>query len=77
MGKQKKIKRFKIKGIVMQIEKLNNDLGGVCAAKCNVTSKYSFFRLAIISEGKETWWLYLLIATKNSLNLLNRNRKSY
>ena len=34
-----------------------------------------FFRLAIISEGKETWWLFLLIATKKSLNLLNITKK--
>ena len=72
MGKQRKIKRFKFKSIVNQIEKLNNDLGGVCTAKYNGTSKYGiFFRLAIISEGKETWWLFLLIATKKSLNFLN------
>ena len=30
-----------------------------------------FFKLAIVSEGKETWRLFLLIATKKSLNLLN------
>ena len=38
-----KIKRYKIKGISMQIEKLNDDVGGACAAKFNGTSKYRFF----------------------------------
>ena len=36
-----------------------------------VPQNAGFFWLAITSEGKKTWWLFLLIATKKSLNLLN------
>ena len=40
-----------------------------------VPQNTGFFRLAIISEGNETWWLFLLIATKKGLYLLNITKK--
>ena len=53
MEKQRKIKKFEIKGTVMHIEKLNNGLQVYVPQNTTVPQNTGFLRSAIISEGKE------------------------